>query len=60
MKMKTASRKDFKKGAKLTDKHDARICFTLIRKESDGIWIGRGNRGDKCIFESEANGYYVE
>lgn len=57
--MKTANKDNFKVGAKLIDKEDARIAFTIVGKEQDGIWIGRGLRGDKCIFECEASGYYI-
>lgn len=57
--MKTSTIKDFKIGTKLIDKEDERISFTIMRKEQDGIWIGRGVRGDKCIFECDASGYYA-
>ena len=57
--MKTATIEDFKVGTTLTDSEDLRIHFTLIRLEQDGVWIGRNDRGEKCIFECEASGYLV-
>lgn len=58
--MKIATKKDFKVGATLIDAEDTRIEFTLSAKDSDGVWIGRNERGEKCIFECEANGYYIK
>ena len=58
--MKTATIKDFKAGTILTDSEDSRIQFTLIAKARDGIWTGRNDSGEKCIYECEASDYFVE
>jgi hypothetical protein len=58
--MQTSTSDDFKVDAKLIDKEDAKISFTIVRKEQEGIWIGRGRAGDKCVFECESSGYWID
>lgn len=57
--MKTASKQDFKIGAKLVCKTEG-WEFTILRNYDDGVWEARGEAGDKCVFECEASCYYVK
>lgn len=55
--MRTATREDFKVGNTLHDKHGS---YTITKKYDDEVWEARGERGEKCLFEIEADCYQVE
>jgi len=63
MKTRIATKEDFKVGAVLYCGADG-FRFVLKNKcnhgANYGIWEARGEGGDKCVYESEAEGYVVE
>ena len=57
--MKTATAKDFKIGTTLICKTGG-YEFTITSKYNDGIWEARGAGGEKCVFEGEADCYFIK
>lgn len=55
----TATKKDFLIGAELISKNGD-YEFTILKKYDDGVWEARGKGGDKVIFESEAEHYFIK
>ena len=56
--MKQATIKDFKPGAHLYDQEENE--FVIKDKYDEGIWNAQGERGCKCVFESEARFYKIK
>lgn len=58
MKIRTATKKDFKIGQTLIDSDNNE--FTISSHYDDGVWEARGDKGSKCVFENEAKFYKIK